>query len=40
VPYGHGFDADPCLAFNTGDTVELVGDASGLTLRVVERASS
>ncbi|MEC8398167.1 MAG: DUF126 domain-containing protein, partial [Candidatus Thermoplasmatota archaeon] len=37
VPYGHGFDNDPCLAVNTGDTVEFRRTPDGVVLEVVER---
>ena len=37
LPYGHGFDADPCMAVNTGDTVEFRRTASGVELEVLER---
>ena len=37
LPYGHGFDSDPCMAVNTGDTVEFSRTATGVQLKVVER---
>ena len=40
LPYAHGFEKDPCLAVNTGDTVALTRTKDGVTLRVVERASA
>ena len=40
LPYGHGFDDDPCMTVNTGDTVEFTRTASGVELVVVERATS
>ena len=40
LPYAHGFEKDPCLAVNTGDTVALTRTEDGVTLRVVERASA
>jgi predicted aconitase with swiveling domain len=39
LPYAHGFDDDPCLTVNTGDTVELMRTSEGVSLKVVERAS-
>ena len=39
LPYAHGFDADPCMAINTGDSVLLRRTQAGVTLEVVERAS-
>ena len=39
LPYAHGFDDDPCLTINSGDTVELVRTSEGVSLKVVERAS-
>ncbi len=38
LPYGHGFDEDPCLAINNGDLVELRRSGSTVTLTVLERA--
>jgi predicted aconitase with swiveling domain len=37
LPYAHGFDEDPCLSINTGDTVALVTTEQGVSLRVLER---
>ena len=37
LPYGHGFDEDPCLAINNGDLVELRRSVSTVTLTVLER---
>lgn len=37
LPYGHGFDEDPCLAINNGDLVELRRSGSTVTLTVLER---
>ena len=39
LPYGHGFDEDPCHAINTGDLVEFTRDGDSVSLRVVERAT-
>ena len=38
IPYGHGFDKDPCLSINDGDTVELKSEQGVVTLTVLERA--
>ncbi len=38
VPYGHGFDEDPCMSVNNGDLVELKRKGDVVTLTVVERA--
>ena len=40
LPYGHGFDDDPCQAVNTGDEVEFMRTEQGVSLRVVERAGA
>ena len=40
LPYGHGFDDDPCLAVNNGDLVELKREGDTVTLTVLERASA
>ena len=40
LPYGHGFDDDPCHAINTGDEVEFMRTEQGVSLRVVERAGA
>ena len=37
IPYGHTFDADPCLALNSGDEVELDLEDGEVTLRVLSR---
>ena len=37
VPYGHGFDKDPCMSINDGDIVELKSEQGVVTLTVVER---
>lgn len=37
LPYGHGFDQDPCLAINDGDLVELKSENGIVTLTVLER---
>ena len=37
LPYGHGFDDDPCMVVNTGDTVEFRRTDAGVQLKVVER---
>lgn len=40
LPYGHGFDEDPCMAVNTGDTVEFSRTETGVQLKVVERVQA
>lgn len=37
LPYGHGFDQDPCMAINNGDIVELRRTGSKVSLTVLER---
>jgi predicted aconitase/predicted aconitase with swiveling domain len=37
LPYGHGFNHDPCMAVNTGDVVEFRRTENGVELEVVER---
>ncbi len=39
LPYAMGFDADPCLALNSGDVVEMRLDDGDVSLTVLERAS-
>ena len=38
LPYGHGFESDPCLEVNTGDLVEMSKVGDKVTLTVLERA--
>ena len=38
VPYGHGFDLDPCQEINNGDIVEFTRIGDEVTLTVLERA--
>ena len=38
LPYGHGFDADPCMEINSGDLVEMSKVGDKVTLTVLERA--
>jgi len=40
LPYGHGFDDDPCMNINTGDTVEFRRTTHGVELEVLERVGS
>jgi predicted aconitase/predicted aconitase with swiveling domain len=40
LPYGHGFDDDPCMNINTGDTVEFRRTKHGVELEVLERVDS
>ncbi len=40
LPYGHGFDDDPCMNINTGDTVEFRRTKHGVELEVLERVNS
>ena len=37
LPYGHGFDQDPCMAINDGDLVELKSESGVVSLTVLER---
>ena len=37
VPYGHGFDNDPCMEINDGDLVELKSEQGVVSLTVLER---
>ena len=37
LPYGHGFNHDPCMTVNTGDVVEFRRTEHGVELEVVER---
>lgn len=37
VPYGHGFDSDPCMEINDGDLVELKSEQGVVSLTVLER---
>ncbi|RJU92644.1 MAG: DUF521 domain-containing protein [Candidatus Poseidoniales archaeon] len=39
VPYGHGFDLDPCQEINNGDLVEFTRIGDEVTLTVLERVS-
>ena len=39
LPYGHGFELDPCMAVNTGDVVEFRRTEDGVELEVLERVS-
>jgi len=38
VPYAHSFDADPCLAVNSGDEVEMTLKGGVVNLTVVRRS--
>ena len=38
LPYGHGFDQDPCMTINDGDLIELKSESGIVTLTVLERA--
>ena len=39
LPYGHGFDLDPCQEVNNGDLVEFTRIGDDVTLTVLERVS-
>ena len=39
LPYGHGFDTDPTLAINDGDSVEMSLEKGQVQLTVISRAS-
>ena len=38
LPYGHGFESDPCMEVNTGDLVEMSKVGDKVTLTVLEGA--
>ena len=38
IPYGHNFDADPCIELNSGDYVELNLSGGIINLTMLERA--
>ncbi len=38
LPYGHGFETDPCIAINNGDQVEMKRVDGVVTLSVLQRA--
>ena len=40
VPYGHSFDADPCLAVNSGDEVQMTLKGGVVNLTIVRRSQS
>ena len=40
VPYGHGFEADPCMEINTGDEVEMQLEGGTVTLQVLNRTTA
>ena len=40
VPYAHGFDCDPCMEINSGDTVEMTLENGIVTLDVLNRAAA
>jgi predicted aconitase with swiveling domain len=40
VPYGHGFDADPCMEINTGDEIEMQLEGGTVTLQVLNRTTA
>ena len=37
VPYGHGFDEDPCMAINDGDLVRFKREGDQVSIEVLER---
>jgi hypothetical protein len=39
VPYGHGFESDPCMQVNSGDLVEMSLVAGKVKLVILERAT-
>ncbi len=38
VPYSYGFDADPCLAINNGDEIEMSLIEGVVQVKVIQRA--
>ena len=38
LPYGHGFETDPCIAINDGDQIEMKRVDGVVTLSVLQRA--
>ena len=38
VPYGHGFDVDPCMSINDGDLIEMTSKNGTVTIEILERA--
>ncbi len=38
VPYGHGFDDDPCMSINDGDRIEMTSKNGTVTIEIIERA--
>jgi len=38
LPYGHGFETDPCIAINNGDQIEMKRVDGVVTLSVLQRA--
>ncbi len=39
LPYGHGFDSDPCIEVNDGDLVEFKSQDGNVTLTVLQRVA-
>ncbi|MED5291747.1 MAG: DUF126 domain-containing protein, partial [Candidatus Thermoplasmatota archaeon] len=37
VPYGHGFDEDPCMAINDGDLIRFKREGDRVSIEVLER---
>ena len=40
VPYGHGFDQDPCMEINDGDLIEMDRKDGVVTVKILERNSN
>ncbi|HII32961.1 MAG TPA: DUF521 domain-containing protein [Candidatus Poseidoniaceae archaeon] len=38
VPYGHGFDEDPCMVINDGDRIRFKREQENVSIEVIERA--
>tara|TARA_S200000501_G_scaffold52807_1_gene42982 strand:- start:26587 stop:28323 length:1737 start_codon:yes stop_codon:yes gene_type:complete len=38
VPYGHGFDEDPCMIINDGDRIRFKREQENVSIEVIERA--
>ena len=38
IPYGHGFDEDPCMVINDGDRIRFKREQENVSIEVIERA--
>jgi hypothetical protein len=37
LPYGHGFESDPCIEINNGDQIEMKRVDGVVTLSIIQR---